>query len=150
MKINIKITTPLLIIIALGIIYFFSQDNTMQGNTMQDMQMQGRHMNMQDRRIHMQGKHMQGQQTQVTITDSEVLDRQPTVEEEPELLPANEIYATAQKGWSTCCSSNDNSKGMAAADKELYADDAPMFEMIRTVNLVAPDLNSTARRVNFY
>ena len=147
MKINIKITTPLLIIIALGIIYFFSQDNTMQGNTMQDRQMQ-------DRRIHMQGKHMQshmqGQQTQVTITDSEVLDRQPTVEEEPELLPANEIYATAQKGWSTCCSSNDNSKGMAAADKELYADDAPMFEMIRPVNLVAPDLNSTVRRVNFY
>ena len=147
MKINIKITTPLLIIIALGIIYFFSQDNTMQGRHMQDRQMQ-------DRRIHMQGKHMQshmqGQQTQVTITDSEVLDRQPTVEEEPELLPANEIYATAQKGWSTCCSSNDNSKGMAAADKELYADDAPMFEMIRPVNLVAPDLNSTARRVNFY
>lgn len=149
MKINIKITTPLLIIIALGIIYFFSQDNTMQGRhmNMQDMQMQ-------DRRVHMQGKqmqsHMQGQQTQVTITDSEVLDRQPTVEEEPELLPANEIYATAQKGWSTCCSSNDNSKGMAAADKELYADDAPMFEMIRPVNLVAPDLNSTARRVNFY
>ena len=65
-------------------------------------------------------------------------------------LPANEIYATAQKGWSTCCSSNDNSKGMAAADKELYADDAPMFEMIRPVNLVAPDLNSTVRRVNFY
>jgi hypothetical protein len=148
MKINIKITTPLLIIIALGIIYFFSQDNTMKGRHTQDKQMQDRRMHMQGQQL--QGQQLQGQQMQVTITDSEVLDRQPTVEEQPELLPANEIYATAQKGWSTCCSSNDNSKGMAAADKELYADDAPMFEMIRPVNLVAPDLNSTARRVNFY
>ena len=114
----------------------------------------------------MQGGHMQGGlkkehcniqrqgdmhgQGQIKITDSEVLDRRPTIEEQPELLPANEIYATAQKGWTTCCSSNDNSNSMAAADKELYAEDAPMFDMIRPVNLVAPDLNSAVRRVNFY
>ena len=98
----------------------------------------------------MPGPTIKGQAPVITITDSEVLDRRPIIDEPPELLPANEIYATTQKGWTTCCSSNVNRNSMAAADKELYSDDAPMFEIVRPVNLVAPDLNSTARRVNFY
>lgn len=139
MKSNMKIMIPLLIIIAAGLIYLYFQDK--KGPAMQGPIMQGPTM-------HMQGPEMP--KGQITITDSEVLDRRPIIIEPPELMPANEIYATYQKGWTTCCSSNDNSKGMAEADKELYAADAPMFDMIRPVNLVAPDLNSTARRVNFY
>ena len=136
MKSNMKIMIPLLIIIAVGLIYLYFQDK-------KGPAMQGPIPTMQ------QG-HMQQGQGQITITDSEVLDRRPIIVEPPELMPANEIYATYQKGWTTCCSSNDNSRGMAEADKELYAADAPMFDMIRPINLVAPDLNSTARRVNFY
>ena len=136
MKSNMKIMIPLLIIIAAGLIYLYFQDK-------KGPAMQGPIMHM-----HMQGPTMP--KGQITITDSEVLDRRPIIIEPPELMPANEIYATYQKGWTTCCSSNDNSKGMAEADKELYAADEPMFDMIRPVNLVAPDLNSTARRVNFY
>ena len=136
MKSNMKIMIPLLIIIAVGLIYLYFQDKKMSGPTMQEPTM------------HMQGPEMP--KGQITITDSEVLDRRPIIIEPPELLPANEIYATTQKGWTTCCSSNENSNSMAAADKELYSDDAPMFEIVRPVNLVAPDLNSTARRVNFY
>lgn len=135
MKSNMKIMIPLLIIIAVGLIYLYFQDQ-------KGPAMQGPIPTMQRPTIKGQG--------QITITDSEVLDRRPIIVEPPELIPANEIYATYQKGWTTCCSSNDNSKGMAEADKELYAADAPMFDMIRPVNLVAPDLNSTARRVNFY
>ena len=142
MKSNMKIMIPLLIIIAVGLIYLYFQDKKMPGPTMQDP-MQGGDMPSGPT----PGHTMQGQ---ITITDSEVLDRRPIIDEPPELLPANEIYATTQKGWTTCCSSNENSNSMAAADKELYSDDAPMFEIVRPVNLVAPDLNSTARRVNFY
>ena len=138
MKSNMKIMIPLLIIIAVGLIYLYFQDKN--GSAMQEPTMQGPIPTMP-------GPTMQGQ---ITITDSEVLDRRPIIDEPPELLPANEIYATTQKGWTTCCSSNENSNSMAAADKELYSDDAPMFEIVRPVNLVAPDLNSTARRVNFY
>ena len=141
MKSNMKIMIPLLIIIAAGLIYLYFQDK-------KGPAMQGPIPTMQQG--NMQQSHMQQGQGQITITDSEVLDRRPIIVEPPELIPANEIYATYQKGWTTCCSSNDNSKGMAEADKELYAADAPMFDMIRPVNLVAPDLNSTARRVNFY
>ena len=133
MKSNMKIMIPLLIIIAVGLIYLYFQDK--KGPAVQGPIPT------------MPGPTMQGQ---ITITDSEVLDRRPIIDEPPELLPANEIYATTQKGWTTCCSSNENSNSMAAADKELYSDDAPMFEIVRPVNLVAPDLNSTARRVNFY
>ena len=138
MKSNMKIMIPLLIIIAVGLIYLYFQDK--KGPAVQEPTMQGPIPTMP-------GPTMQGQ---ITITDSEVLDRRPIIDEPPELLPANEIYATTQKGWTTCCSSNENSNSMAAADKELYSDDAPMFEIVRPVNLVAPDLNSTARRVNFY
>ena len=101
-----KIMIPLLIIIAVGFIYLYFQDKkgpAMQGPT---MHMQGPEMQ----------KHMQQGQGQITITDSEVLDRRPIIVEPPELIPANEIYATYQKGWTTCCSINDKSKGMAEAD----------------------------------
>lgn len=137
MKSNMKIMIPLLIIIAVGLIYLYFQDKN--GSAMPEPTMQGPTMP--------SGPTPKGQ---ITITDSEVLDRRPIIIEPPELLPANEIYATTEKGWTTCCSSNENSNSMATADKELYSDDAPMFEIVRPVNLVAPDLNSTARRVNFY
>ena len=141
MKSNMKIMIPLLIIIAVGLIYLYFQDKN--GSAMPEPTMQGPTMPSGPT----PGLTMQGQ---ITITDSEVLDRRPIIIEPPELLPANEIYATTEKGWTTCCSSNENSNSMATADKELYSDDAPMFEIVRPVNLVAPDLNSTARRVNFY
>lgn len=136
-----KIMIPLLFIIAVGLIYLYFQDK--KGPAVQGPTMQGPIPTMP-------GPTIKGQAPVITITDSEVLDRRPIIDEPPELLPANEIYATTQKGWTTCCSSNENSNSMAAADKELYSDDAPMFEIVRPVNLVAPDLNSTARRVNFY
>ena len=141
MKSNMKIMIPLLFIIAVGLIYLYFQDK--KGPAVQGPTMQGPIPTMP-------GPTIKGQAPVITITDSEVLDRRPIIDEPPELLPANEIYATTQKGWTTCCSSNENSNSMAAADKELYSDDAPMFEIVRPVNLVAPDLNSTARRVNFY
>ena len=138
MKSNMKIMIPLLFIIAVGLIYLYFQDK--KGPAVQGPTMQGPIPTMP-------GPTIKGQAPVITITDSEVLDRRPIIDEPPELLPANEIYATTQKGWTTCCSSNENSNSMAAADKELYSDDAPMFEIVRPVNLVAPDLKAARVRV---
>ena len=71
-----------------------------------------------------------------------ILDRQPLIREPSELLPANEIiYTSAQKSWQP--------ENNTSPEKELYSNEAPLFASA-DAPLVAPDLNSTQRRVNFY
>ena len=65
-----------------------------------------------------------------------ILDRLPLVRENPFIAPANEIYQANYKDWEN-------------VEHELYANDKPLFDLAGPVNLVAPDINSTRRRVNF-
>jgi hypothetical protein len=65
-----------------------------------------------------------------------VIDRPPLVEEPIQLIPANEIYNLAYKN-------------VDCKENELYAPDAPLYSSSDRVNLVAPAINSTQRRVNF-
>ena len=66
------------------------------------------------------------------------VDRLPLVEETSHIIPANEVLQTNYKDC--------NSK----LEKELYTEDAPLFNK-ESSNIVPPDINdSTHRRVNFY
>jgi hypothetical protein len=66
-----------------------------------------------------------------------VLDRLPLVEENPSIIPANEIVQM-------------NYKDCNKEEKELYTEDAPLFTEKHT-SIVSLDVNdSTHRRINFY
>lgn len=71
------------------------------------------------------------------------IDRQYLVDEEPELLPANEIIKRNYKGWM-------NEPGKDEMNEELYTDDVPLFDLRGPINMVPLDLNGEHRRVNFY
>jgi len=127
MKINIKLTILLLFFIVFVSIYFFSQES----NTV---------IKLKPTQI-LRENTAEPKQT----PECNILDRLPLNEEEPELIPANEIYTNFHKDWQTGCG------GSTEMDKELYANDVPpMFDLQGPINLVAPDLNSPQRRVNFY
>lgn len=71
-----------------------------------------------------------------------VVDRLPLVEENPLILPANEI---AQMNYKDVSLYKDN------VEKELYTPDAPLFPSNGPTNLVPLDINdSSHRRINFY
>ena len=76
---------------------------------------------------------------------SKDIDRQYLVDEDPELLPANEVNKTNYKGWQ-----NEEGKCKGEMNEELYTDDNPLFDLKGPVNLVPLDLNGEHRRVNFY
>ena len=76
---------------------------------------------------------------------SKDIDRQYLVDEDPELLPANEVNKTNYKGWM-----NEEGKCKGEMNEELYTDDNPLFDLKGPVNLVPLDLNGEHRRVNFY
>jgi hypothetical protein len=75
-----------------------------------------------------------------------VLDRIPLVEENPLIIPANEIV---QMNYKDCNLSDNNLKD--PVEKEFYTKDAPLFAEKGPTTLVPFDLNDgTHRRVNFY
>ena len=129
MKINTKMSTFILILFVIGILYFFSKE---------------------DKPVQAQQRQAQAQQRQVIVPENEkpptlecnILDRLPLNEEVAELIPANEVNINFHKDWQEGCGSNGN---------ELYATDVPpLFDLQGPINLVAQDLNSSQRRVNFY
>jgi hypothetical protein len=67
---------------------------------------------------------------------AEILDRLPLVREDPFILPANEVY-------------KDSYKDCTTGDDTLYSKDAPLFKAGDKTDLVAPNINSPQRRVNF-
>jgi hypothetical protein len=70
-----------------------------------------------------------------------LIDRMPLVEENTLIRPANEI---AQMNFKDCNYKDE-------VEKELYTNDAPLFNEKGPTNLVPLDINdSTLRRVNFY
>jgi hypothetical protein len=70
-----------------------------------------------------------------------VVDRLPLVEETTSILPANEIQQMNYKD----CQYKDE------LEKELYTNDAPLFNENAPANITPPDINdSSHRRVNFY
>lgn len=79
--------------------------------------------------------------TNTPIDLSKDIDRQSLVKESTELVPANEVIQMNYKGL-------DGS--VADLDKELFADDAPLFQLSGPVNLIPLDVNVEHRRVNFY
>ena len=126
MKINTKMSTFILILFVFGILYFFSKE---------------------DKPVQAQ---LQAEQRRVIVPENEkpptlecnILDRLPLNEEVAELIPANEVNINFHKDWQEGCGSNGN---------ELYATDVPpLFDLQGPINLVAPNLNSSQRRVNFY
>lgn len=76
---------------------------------------------------------------------SKDIDRQYLVDEDPELIPANEVDKRNYKGWM-----NEEGKCKGEMNEELYTDDVPLFDLKGPINLVPLDLNSDHRRVNFY
>jgi len=76
---------------------------------------------------------------------SKDIDRQYLVDEDPELIPANEVDKRNYKGWM-----NEEGKCKDEMNEELYTDDEPLFDLKGPVNLVPLDLNGEHRRVNFY
>ena len=126
-------STLILILFVIGILYFFSkEDKPAHG---QAQQAQAR---------------VQAEQRRVIVPENEkpptlecnILDRLPLNEEVAELIPANEVNINFHKDWQEGCGSNGN---------ELYATDVPpLFDLQGPINLVAPNLNSSQRRVNFY
>lgn len=128
MKINTKMSTLILILFVIGILYFFSKE---------------------DKPVYAQAR-VQAEQRRVIVPENEkpptlecnILDRLPLNEEVAELIPANEVNINFHKDWQEGCGSNGN---------ELYATDVPpLFDLQGPINLVAPNLNSSQRRVNFY
>ena len=79
--------------------------------------------------------------TNTPIDLSKDIDRQSLVKESTELVPANEVIQMNYKGL-------DGS--VADLDKELFANDAPLFQLSGPVNLIPLDVNVEHRRVNFY
>ena len=73
-----------------------------------------------------------------------VLDRPPLVEENPSIIPANELVQMNYKDW--------NSQVYAdKVEKDFYTNDTPLFTEMGPVNLVPLDVNATGhRRINFY
>jgi hypothetical protein len=66
-----------------------------------------------------------------------IVDRAPLVNEDPSILPANEVYKNTYKDW-------------AKEEDKLYSNDAPLFTAgDKPAALVAPNVNSPQRRVNF-
>ena len=80
------------------------------------------------------------------IANGPDLDRTPLDDESISLLPANEMIQLNYKDWPATGTgtSTDN------VDKELYANDKPLFNRTGKVDLVPLDVNGTNRRVNFY
>lgn len=73
-----------------------------------------------------------------------VLDRPPLVEENPSIIPANELVQMNYKDW--------NSQVYAdKVEKDFYTNDTPLFTEMGPVNLVQLDVNASGhRRINFY
>jgi hypothetical protein len=128
MKINTKMSTFILILFVIGILYFFSkEDKPVQA------QAQQRQAQAEQRRVIVE---------KPPTLECNILDRLPLNEEVAELIPANEVNINFHKDWQEGCGSNGN---------ELYATDVPpLFDLQGPINLVAPNLNSSQRRVNFY
>ena len=73
-----------------------------------------------------------------------VVDRPPLVEENPFIIPANEIQQMNYKDYNSHLY-KDN------VEKEFYTNDLPLFSEKGPKNLVALDVNATGhRRINFY
>ena len=73
-----------------------------------------------------------------------VIDRLPLVEENPLILPANEIARMNYKDVHEKIYKDTD-------EKELYTHDPPLFNLNGPINLVPLDINdSSHRRVNFY
>lgn len=73
-----------------------------------------------------------------------VVDRPPLVEENPSIIPANEIQQMNYKDYNSHLY-KDN------VEKEFYTNDLPLFSEKGPKNLVALDVNATGhRRINFY
>ena len=83
----------------------------------------------------------------VPIANFPDLDRMPLDDETISLLPANESIANNYKDWYG--GENALSSG-ASVDKELYANNKPLFNQTGKVDLVPLDINSEKRRINFY
>ena len=73
------------------------------------------------------------------------IDRQYLVDEDPELLPANEVNKMNYKGWM-----NEEGKCNQEMNEELYTTDEPLFDLKGPINLIPLDINGQHRRVNFY
>ena len=129
-------STFILILFIIGILYYFSKDDNSE---QAQAQAQAQALAL-----------AQAKQRRVIVPDNEktptlecnILDRLPLNEEVAELIPANEVNINFHKDWQEGCGTNGN---------ELYATDVPpLFDLQGPINLVAPDLNSSQRRVNFY
>ncbi len=125
-------STFILILFVIGILYFFSKD-TEQAQAQAQAQAQQRQAQAEQRRVIVE---------KPPTLECNILDRLPLNEEVAELIPANEVNINFHKDWQEGCGSNGN---------ELYATDVPpLFDLQGPINLVAPNLNSSQRRVNFY
>ena len=71
-----------------------------------------------------------------------ILDRQPMIEENPTIIPANEVLQATFKDFNKEFAKDQ-------VKKELYADDAELFNG-EPAKIVPIDINSTHRRINFY
>jgi hypothetical protein len=78
-----------------------------------------------------------------------IVDRVPLVREDTSILPANEVYKNTYKDWAKEEDKLYSNDKLNSNDK-LYSNDAPLFPAgDKPAALVAPNVNSPQRRVNF-